>query len=439
MDLDSSTQVSGDGTQNTPDGAGRGYPFRVQPAVAIKGFNGVSQYYFRNQLYLHGHAPVTAVIKSAACGTGCIDRGVVLSGTTTGVSLTKAAAAPVDQGATDSLAIFSGSAGSQPVCFQYIAELGLVGYVWTDLQVTTQNEQTGIEGLQLQIITGFNTTSLAAANNAYTVVDTGIFDIFIAPDPPLNVRILGYGPQGYRIEFDPAKVFRTKPLSGFVIEVDTCAQSGTTSGSCALQTITAYDPRANVAPRVLGSDLFSGGGRVEEVLLSYNPQDSAEPTAVSITMMPKDYIYAGEKITLSLNAPGVYMLPTATSCTPEGSEGGHVTAVLFPNTSTVALTVKSGYLLVPKQLALIVLPTSCGVVYPDTDPANATTIQADSTLASNQKMLYGQTGVPLPQAYAVAYITESVLGDDCKGAGCVPSTTSVLPSIQDEVRCHVCT
>ncbi len=439
VDLDSATQVPGDGTQNTPDGAGRGFPFRVQPAVAVKGFNGASQYYFRNNQNAHGHAPVTAVIKSGACGAACVDRGVVLSGTATGVSFTKAAATAVDQGATDSVAVFSGSAGAQQVCLKYIAELGLVGYVWTDLQVTTQDVQTGIEGLQLQIITGLNTSSLAAAGAAYTVVDTGLFDIFIAPDPPLNVRILGYGPEGYSIEFDPAKIFRTKPLSGFIVEVDRCAQSGTTTGSCALQTLTAYDPRANVAPRVLGSDLYSGGGRVEEVRLSYDPQDSAAPTAVTIAMTPKEYINAGDKITLSLNAPGVYMSPNATSCTPEGAQGGHVTAVLSPNTSTVVLQVRSGYLIVPRHLAVIVLPTSCGVVYPDTDPSNAMTIQADSVLATNQKMRYGQTGVPLPQTYAVAYITESVLGDDCKGTGCVPSATRVLPSIQDEVCCHVFT
>ncbi len=435
VDLDSNTQIVADGTLNTPDGAGRGFPFRIQPAVAVKGFNG-APYYFTPSHSNHGHMPVTAVIKSSGCDE-CIRRGVVLSGTNTGVSATKTVATPVNQSITDDIAEYSGPASIQPVRLGYLTVIGLVGFVWNDLKITTQDEHTGIEGLKLQIIAGLYTSNISNAGKTYTVVETGFFDIFVAPDPPLNVRIRGYGSLGYRIEFDPAKVFRTKPLSGFIVEIDVCAQSGQSDGSCALQTNTAYDSRANVAPRILGSDLYSGGGRVEEVRLSYNPEESATPTAVTITMLPKDYIKAGDNITFDLNAPGLYISSSADSCTPEGSHGEHVTALLTPDKSTVVLTVKSGYLLPPQQFVTIVLPTSCGVVYPDTDPDNATSIQTDSVLADTQKMRYGQTGVPLPQQYATAYITGSVLSDDCKGTGCQPSATRVLPTIQDAVCCHI--
>jgi hypothetical protein len=85
--------------------------------------------------------------------------------------------------------------------------MSLMGFMWKDLQITTKDTQTALEGLRMQFLTGYDTNSLAAAGLTYTVVDSGFFDIFIAPDPPLNVRILGYGPTGYRIEWEPLPIF----------------------------------------------------------------------------------------------------------------------------------------------------------------------------------------------------------------------------------------
>ncbi len=442
VDIDSATSTPGDGYANTPDGVGRNIPFRVQPAVAVVGKNSDGVYYFNSPINNHGHTPLTAVIRSASCGTTCVTDGLVLSGDTTGVSLTHKIATPVVQSGTDEWATFSGAGvSSERVEVRFISQMGLQGFLWKDLKITTNDAQTAVEGLKLEIMTGFETDSVAAAGTTYTTVTTGSFDIFIAPDPPLHVRILGYGPEGYRIEFDPAKIFRTKPLSGFIIEIDKCSQSGSTSGSCALQTIEGYDAGATVAPRALGSDYYSAGGRAEEVLLSYDPKNSSTATAVTITMYPTDYINEGDKIKLSLNSPGIYISTTAGACVPGGAHGGSVNASLDTATSTVELTVKTGFFFIPKQPVTITLPTTCGVVYPNTDPVSyvSTATFPDAGIAAKQIWRYGKSVYPTPLKYAVAYITGSILGDNCKGTGCVVSgATNVLPTIQDGVSWMYC-
>jgi hypothetical protein len=55
------------------------------------------------------------------------------------------------------------------------------------------------------------------------------FDIFTAPSPPQNLRVYSYGSLGFRLEFEPGFISRLKPLSGFIVEVDQCDQSGTVS------------------------------------------------------------------------------------------------------------------------------------------------------------------------------------------------------------------
>ncbi len=299
VDIDSSTNLVGDGKQGTPDGSGRGFPFSVQPAVAVKGFNRESQsgYYFRLGHENHGHAPLTAVIKSSTCTSV----GIVLSGNTTGVSSRHTSAQAVLQGGSDDLAIFGGASGMQAVELKYMAEIGVVGFIWKDLLVTTKDDQTGAEGLMLQILTGYNTSSLAAADKTYTVVNTGLFDIFTRPNSPLNVRILGYGQQGYRVELDPAHILRIKPLTGLIIEIDICAESqpGNSSSSCALQEASPYDARLGVPPRALGSDYYAGGGHIEEVHLSYSSNQSGSPTAITVKMNPSAFISEGKNITFN--------------------------------------------------------------------------------------------------------------------------------------------
>ncbi len=437
VDIDSATGTPGDGYVDTPDGAGRDLPFRVQPAVAVKGKHSGGEYYFTDNRGEHGHAPVTAVIRSATCGAACVSDGLVMSGTTTGVSLTKNIGTPVVQNQTDEWATFSGTTSVERVELRWMPEAQLVGFLWKDLKITTKDAQTAAEGLRMEIMTGFNTSSVAASGTTYTTVTTGPFDIFIAPDPPMNVRILGYGPLGYRIDFDPAKIFRTKPLSGFIIEIDRCAQSGQTTGSCALQVIEAFDSRATVAPRALGSDYYSGGGRAEEVQLTYDPTTSSSPTAVTITMYPVDYINENENITFTISSPGVFISTTAGACIPTGTHGGHVNVTLDTIKSTVLLTVRPGFFFMPKQPAVITLPTSCGVIYPNTNPANydSNATVPDATVAANQIWRYGRTVFPTPLKYAVAYVVGPIMGDNCKGAGCnVTGATQVLPTIQDSVR-----
>ncbi len=424
VDIDTSTQLVGDGRKGTSDGSGRGFPFVVQPAVAVTGFNRESrtEYYFTLDRANHGHAPLTAVIKSSTCTS----TGMVLYGNTTGVTSRHTRAHAVLQEGTDIFATFGGASGMQAVELKYIAKIGMVGFIWHDLVVTTKDDQTGAEGLRLQVLTGYNTSSLAAANKAYTVADTGLFDIFIEPDGPLNVHILGYSEEGYRLEFNAAQIFRTKPLSGFIIEIDLCTQSkpGDSSTSCALQQRTSYDASLGVAPSALGSDYYAGGGRIEEVHLSYGSNDSAMPTAVTIRMQPSEFINDGENITLNLNFPGVLMSKGNGSCTPEGPFGAHVAAALDPNTSTVVLAVKSGYFLPAGQPVAIILPASCGFVYPAKDAQLSNSIHVSR---------YGGTSFPRPPEYAIAYITGAVTGDNCKGSGCQASSTSVLPAIQDAV------
>jgi hypothetical protein len=65
-----------------------------------------------------------------------------------------------------------------------------------------------------------------------TSVSSTPFDIFTPPSQPTNLRVYSYGPLGFRMEFEPGFISRLKPLSGFIVEVDVCDQSGTVSALC---------------------------------------------------------------------------------------------------------------------------------------------------------------------------------------------------------------
>lgn len=114
------------------------------------------------------------------------------------------------------------------------------------------------------------------------MVDSGYFDVFTAPLAPLSLKVVSYGERGFRVEFDPAEIVRLKPLSGFLVEFDFCTMSTTTSGSCALNPEnTPAFPAFAPPPRALYSDYYTGGGRVEEVALSYNPTTPGQVTPLN--------------------------------------------------------------------------------------------------------------------------------------------------------------
>jgi len=448
VDLDGLTPpVVADGTVNTPDGVGAGQPFRVQPAVVVKGHDGSSEYYFSKAWANHGHMPITAVIKSETCGQDCVDKGIVLTGTNdTGVSLTAlTAAAHLNDGSGDLTAIYSGDPSSIDVEMTYQTILsGNVGFWWKDLRVLTRDSDTGYESLKLMFMAGWHTHLLQEyVNNSagtFTAVDSGFFDVFTAPGAPLNLQASAYGELGFRIEYDPSDIARLKPLSGFIVEIDFCSQSGASSGSCALRDVAGYSGALSVAPKPLGSDLYTGGGRAEEVQFGYSPTVGGEATEVNITLRPKDHIYGGDELRIHLNYPGLYRaVDYSGTCTPEGTHGALFTADINANTSVLTLTAIEGAVIARGSPVLVKLPLGCEIIYPDNalafEAANAHlgSNHTKTNLADYQSSRWG-TKVLTPPARAIAYVVGSPSGssgDNCKNVTCTVSSTKVLPIVQD--------
>jgi len=446
VDLDG-LGTAGDGTVNTPDGVGAGQPFRVQPAVVVKGYDGSSEYYFSKDWANHGHMPITAVIKSETCGQDCVDKGIALTGTNdTGVSLTALqAGAFLNDGTGDLTGIFTGDPSSIDVELAYSTILsGNVGFYWRDLKVLTRDSDTGFEGLKLMFMAGWHTHLLQEhVNNSagtFTTVDSGYFDVFTAPGAPLNLQAIAYGELGFRIEYDPSEIARLKPLSGFIVEIDFCTQSGSDSGSCATRAVAGYPEALSLPNKPLGSDLYTGGGRTEEVQFSYSPTTGGAATEVNVTLRPKDHIYGGDELRIHLNYPGLYRaIDYSGSCVPEGSHGSLFTADINANTSVLTLTAVSGAEIARGQPVTIMLPLACEIIYPD----NALAFEADNAhlgsnhtktnLADYQSSRYGTKALSPPMR-AIAYVVGPVdgsTGDNCKNVTCTVSSTKVLPIVQD--------
>jgi len=446
--------LTGDSATNTPDGVGANQPFRVQPAVAVKGMGEYAEYYFDQEWNNHGHLPVTAVIKSATCGAECVTKGLVLTGgNQTGVSLTALqSAALVNTGTNDAIGTFSGDAGADDVELKWEAVMGRVGMVWKDLSVMTSTTAAdfigdiGFEGLQLFFAAGYNTNNLQVAadlnNTAYSYAESGMFDVFVAPDPPVNLRAVPYGELGFRVEFDPGPIARLKPLSGFIIEMDICEQSGAASGSCALQATPQYTG-IGVSDRSLGSDYFMGGGRTEEAQLSYNPMTAATATAVTINIYPDEHIYGGDTLQIDLGLPGlIQAVGWSGTCTPEGTHAAYFTAASFSfneNTSVVSLEVVAGKLLPRLEPIQVTLPTGCELIYPETGLSwtstntNLGSAHTGTNMAAYQASRYGTFGTT-PLRYAVVHVIGAIgatNGDNCKNVTCTVSSTKVLPTVQD--------
>jgi len=455
IDLDGmATPVAADGTAYTPDGVGANQPFRVQPAVAVKGMGEYAEYYFDQNWPNHGHLPVTAVIKSATCGAECVTKGLVLQGgNQTGVSLTALqAAALVNTGTNDAIGTFSGDPAADDVELKWEGVMGRVGMVWKDLSVLTSTSTSdfigdiGFENLKLFFAAGYNTNNfqVAVGNNesSYTFAESGYFDVFVAPDAPVNLRAIPYGELGFRVEFDPGPIARLKPLSGFMIEMDICTQSGASSGSCALQATPQYTG-IGLADRALGSDYFMGGGRTEEASLTYSPTTAATATAVTITINPREHIYGGDVLQIDFGLPGLIQARAYSgTCTPEGTHAEYFTAASFSfneNTSVVSLTVVDGKLLPRLEPIVVTLPTGCELIYPEsglswtTTNTNLGSAHSGVNMAEYQASRYG-TYDTAPLQFAVVHVVggiDATNGDNCKNVTCTVASTKVLPTVQD--------
>ena len=443
----------GDGALNTPDGVGANQPFRVQPAVAVKGMGESGEYYFTESWNNHGHLPVTAAIDSESCGAECAGsdgKGIKLvGGTYTSVSMTAGSATPIVLDGTDVIATYDGDAGSEAVELKYMGIMGKVGFVWKDLSMNMTDDNTGYEGLKLQFVAGSSTNDVQVHvdvnDTAYTKATSGAFDVFVAPDPPVNVRAVPYGSLGFRVEFEPGTIARTKPLSGFIIEVDFCEKSGLADdGSCALQTTPNF-AGLGVADRELGSDYYTGGGRTEEVSLSYDPMTGGSATAITLKMKPKEHIYGGDVLQINLNFPGLIQpadFSDMANCVPTGTHADYFVAdsVAFAEgTSILTLTVVDGKYIPRESSVDLTLPTACGLIYPETGLAKTSTAvnygatATGADIALKQASRYGTHDI-MPLDYAVAFITgasNATSGDNCKNVTCTVSRTVVLPTVQD--------
>ena len=376
--------VGGDGVDNNqdgvPDGVGIGLPFRRQPAVVIRG-NG---YLFNQDWSHHGHIPVTAFIHAGSCGGDCSRSEVRLLGNITSEAV-------------------------------YDSLLGEVGALWRDLLVTAAPGHSVLD-IKLSLRVAPYSTQLSTM----TMTETTPFDAFLAPDPPINLRVHSYGNLGFRFEFDPAHIARAKPLSGFIVEVDQCTVSET---SCARISDTSYPTTYSLA-KSLGTEYSTGGGHVEEVLLTYTNGAGGSPSCINMTFTPSLTISADDSILLNLGYPGIVFRIFKADCEIQGPDASKVILWVDPVLSRIKLTVKAGNSLFRGHSVQLSIPESCSFLLPGGPDWNYTRI-------------YGEDGQP---AHLPAVVLAPILGaagsarfDNCKGAqSCLPTGLKmVLPSIQD--------
>jgi len=398
-----------------PDGAARGIPFRVQPAVVVKG----DGYAFDKSWNNHGFAPITAVIASDACHGDCAMWGVVVTGNLTGVG-THALTYTASAGSLAAINYLSGTPSSAPIVqASYDTHLQQVGQLWRDMEVTTTDSSTAALGVTLEFRCGPNGLN-ESNSNLYTYVESASFDVFIGPDPPLNLKVFTYDTLGFRIEFDPAPIFPTKPLSGFIVEVDVCITG--TNFSCDTVLNPYYDA-AYKFHSTLGSEYSRGGGFTEEVFVTYGNVSADMPMDIRLDFTPTRSLYEQDSIVLHLNAPNVMFSNFSSACTLAGTDGERLTSTVDAATSTLTLTVKNGYGLNARDPIHITVPASCGALMPG----------GGGSLIG----LYGNgTKFPLSELIVAPILGKitSTRFDNCKQGNtttCVARKTIVLPTIQD--------
>eukprot|EP00960_Hanusia_phi_P076511 768571-Hanusia_phi.AAC.4 len=389
--------INGDGF---PDGVGLGVPFRMQPAVVIKGNN----YDFNQGWAAHGYIPVSAIVKP--CSGCCCQKNAsfTMTGVQTGVSSFLQSWTTEDW---ESGGYLNGSSANSNVEMLYTDLINQVGMLWQDLTISSKSLSAFLD-----IIIAFR----VGTSEFYTEVLSNTFDCFLPPDPPQNLQVTSYGSQGFRLEFSPAVISRAKPLSGFLFEIDLCQQD---QNSCTSSANPYYQPRFSF-DTTLGTDLANGGGHTEEILMSYGLQNqTGAASSLSLQMKPTLNIEAGDQILVNAGYPNVLLASFFNNCTLEGPDGMKVTATVL-NSSTLVLTVKDGYILWRGYEVDISIPASCNVVLPN---AKELSYAAE----------YGDASYRLPSIIVAPIVGQGRRFDNCKGANsCAASTTYVLQTLQDE-------
>ena len=311
---------------------------------------------------------------------------------------------------------------------------GQAGMIWKDLRVYTNNSDVW----QGDIVPEFR---VGPGSNGSDFKDTDIFtgvmgdrfDVFVAPDPPTNLRVTSYNHLGFRVEFEPSEVSRAQPLSGFIIEVDMCSQVASSNASCSTMPHPAYqsDSRYTITS-ALGTDLSAGGGMTVDVLLNFTNPTPGQVSPMDIYFKPDLTLHAGDSIALNLGRTFRMLGSFVAACELEGPDG-HAFEItnLDQDQMVFHLKLKGGVLTATKPV-YVTFPVGCGITIPG-DAAN-----------EKERSKFGIYVNPLPSvlhAPVIGAITSRRF-DNCKGtgsdlrsfdssSGCDVTATYVLSSVQD--------
>eukprot|EP00960_Hanusia_phi_P036908 752594-Hanusia_phi.AAC.6 len=346
--------LGGDFTLGTPDGVPYGFAFKNQPIVKVLG----DGYAFDRNWGTHGHAPLTALIKSDACGGGgCADQGLKLTGSSSPVSQThsSAVAESLAAGKGPYFATFTGETDQNyGVELKWSDNLQFVGFKYVDLRIDGILNETGQVDLKLAFLCGVDTSNPMMYNQLFAVADSNFFDLFGPPDAPVNFKVSNYGALGFRLEFDPPFISGAQPLSGFIVEVDRCTDS-----SCLPKTQHVHPNFAT--PKQLGSDYELGGGRGEEVLVKYNASSSSS-FALTLSLTPSRRMVAGDSLVLPLPKFSADLkLKPSYSCS--SVDQSPFSLEIFPQESVLQLTVQEGRELIMSAPLDLVIPDYCNISF----------------------------------------------------------------------------
>ena len=460
------TKIGGDGVDEDQDGksdgVATGIPFRWQPTVVLKG----KDYDFNSPANMHGWTPVFAEINNCG-GDSCAGKNITLS---------SGGATPPAYNYAEFIGDtmqFSGTATKQTVVHAkqlesvVVSLASKVGFAWKDLKINTNDTATYQNSMVLTFKVG-----PGGLGDQFTSVDSNVFDVFTAPDPPHNLRVYSYDELGFRLEFDPAPVSEAQPLTGYIIEVDECYEdatrctkrgttaspvcaaeiasrnlvwtAGTTAGRGGLYNSSTQcfadkeGPGYWISPDVttltgqvdyfkfemgLGGDWTTGGGGTEEVLLNYSSTTPGTDSEVGFSLRPSRTLLAEDELVFDFGLTYKFKVLaefTGTSCTFTGDHASLVEVSAFDSfASTLTLKVKTGQVMLAGKPVTFVAPETCKIKLP---PKNDTSNGFGNTKPTSTIMYAALLGK-----------SNTSRGDNCKGTtpGCVAKTTYVLPLITD--------
>jgi hypothetical protein len=180
----------------------------------------------------------------------------------------------------------------------------------------------------------------------------------------------------------------------------------------------------------LGSDFFTGGGFVEEVLIDWSTTTAGEAAAGTVKFTPDRTLMEGDAVTIPLGLPGIVtdVLGGTSTCTPTGASSTLFTVNITVATSTVILTVAAGKT-VPRAVPVeLVLPVTCKIynplltgaagAYKTATGTNAVAGYGTATASGTTPTL--PTLVMAPVLSADNTISKKASGrfDNCLGTGC---------------------